>query len=112
MGDSRTHLVVLFGGRSAGHDVSCTSATPVLRAVAPSRYRVTPVGIGRDGTWALAGGAAKALAEGPEELPDHLDTAGEQITPAEEAADTDAPTVVLPILHGPMGEDGTVQGLL
>jgi len=112
MGDPRTHLVVLFGGRSAEHDVSCTSATHVLRAVDPARYRITPVGIGRDGTWALASGAAKALAEGPDELPDHLDTAGEQITPSDVLVEADSPTVVLPILHGPMGEDGTIQGLL
>src|SRR6478735_4944930 len=112
MGDPRTHLVVLFGGRSAEHDVSCTSATHVLRAVDPARYRITPIGIGRDGTWALASGAAKALAEGPDELPDHLDTAGEQITPADVLGDADSATVVLPLLHGPMGEDGTVQGLL
>src|SRR6478609_3251698 len=112
MGDPRTHLVVLFGGRSAEHDVSCTSATHVLRAVDPARYRITPIGIGRDGTWALASGAAKALAEGPDELPDHLDTAGEQITPSDVLVEADSPTVVLPILHGPMGEDGTIQGLL
>ena len=111
----RINLVVLFGGRSAEHDVSCTSATHVLRAVDPARYRITPIGIARDGSWALAAGAAKALAEGPDELPDHLDTAGDQVSPADVLAtsvDTDAPTVVLPILHGPMGEDGTVQGLL
>ena len=110
----RVNLVVLFGGRSAEHDVSCTSATHVLRAADPARYRITPIGIGRDGSWALATGAAKALAEGPDELPDHLDTAGEAVSPVEllGAVDADAPTVVLPILHGPMGEDGTVQGLL
>ncbi|MFT3855419.1 MAG: D-alanine--D-alanine ligase family protein [Ilumatobacteraceae bacterium] len=113
----RVNLVVLFGGRSAEHDVSCTSATHVLRAADPARYRITPIGIGRDGSWALAAGAAKALAEGPDELPDHLDTAGETVSPVDVlasagATDADAPTVVLPILHGPMGEDGTVQGLL
>jgi D-alanine-D-alanine ligase len=111
----RINLVVLFGGRSAEHDVSCTSATHVLRAADPKRYRITPIGIGRDGTWAVAAGAAKALAEGPDELPDHLDTGGDAVSPVDvlgAAADGDVPTVVLPILHGPMGEDGTVQGLL
>ncbi len=109
----RVNLVVLFGGRSAEHDVSCTSATHVLRAADPARYRITPIGIGRDGSWSLATGAQKALAEGPGELPDHLDTAGEAISPGDVLADDgDLPTVVLPILHGPMGEDGTVQGLL
>ena len=109
----RVNLVVLFGGRSAEHDVSCTSATHVLRAADPARYRITPIGIGRDGAWSIATGAQKALAEGPGELPDHLDPAGEAIAPADVLADDgDLPTVVLPILHGPMGEDGTVQGLL
>ena len=110
----RVNLVVLFGGRSAEHDVSCTSATHVLRAADAARYRITPIGIGRDGSWAVAAGAVKALAEGPDELPDHLDTAGDAVSPVEllGAVDAAGPTVVLPILHGPMGEDGTVQGLL
>ncbi|MEO5899935.1 MAG: D-alanine--D-alanine ligase family protein [Ilumatobacteraceae bacterium] len=113
--DGRIHLVVLFGGQSAEHDVSCTSATHVLRAADPERYRITPVGIGRDGSWSLATGAQRALAAGAEALPDHLDTAGDAVSPADvlSAGPVDgARTVVLPILHGPMGEDGTVQGLL
>lgn len=107
-GDPRTHLVVLFGGQSAEHDVSCTTAAHVLRAADPAKYRITPVGISRDGRWSIAGGVQQALAEGPQALPGRLDPSGDAIEPAAVVADA----VVLPLLHGPMGEDGTVQGLL
>ena len=60
----RTHLVVLFGGQSAEHDVSCVTATHVLRAIDTAKYRVTPIGISTDGEWALAEGAREALAAG------------------------------------------------
>ena len=56
---SRIHLVVLFGGQSAEHDVSCVTAAHVLAAVDPARYRVTPIGISTDGEWALADGASR-----------------------------------------------------
>ncbi len=114
-GERRIHLVVLFGGQSAEHDVSCTSATHVLRAADPATYRVTPVGISRDGSWSVATGAQHALAAGPGALPDHLSTDGRSISPSEILGAQqfdDVRTVVLPILHGPMGEDGTMQGLL
>lgn len=113
--DDRIDLIVLFGGQSAEHDVSCTTAAHVLRAADPSRYRITPIGIGRDGTWALADSARAALAAGPDALPGRLDPAGTSLAPTEAiAAPTSGArrTVVLPLLHGPMGEDGTVQGLL
>ncbi|MDG2026102.1 MAG: D-alanine--D-alanine ligase [Acidimicrobiales bacterium] len=116
----RPRLVVLFGGRSAEHDVSCVSARHVLAAVDPARYDVEPVGITRDGDWVLAEGAMKALAEGADGLPESLTADGPVVdaipmlsgssSPAETA--DEALTVVLPILHGPMGEDGTVQGLM
>jgi len=61
---ARRRLVVLFGGRSAEHDVSCMSARHVLAAVDTQRYEVVPVGIGRDGRWSLAAKAATALADG------------------------------------------------
>jgi D-alanine-D-alanine ligase len=110
---ARIHLVVLFGGQSAEHDVSCVTAAAVLAAADPRRYRITPIGIGRDGTWALATGAQEALAAGPQALPARLEPAGPAVTPqAALGASTDERTVVLPLLHGPMGEDGTVQGLL
>ena len=107
----RIRLVVLFGGQSAEHDVSCTTAAHVLRAADPARYDITPVGISRDGTWAIADGARAALAAGPHALPGHLDPTGTAIMPADVIAGT-VHTVVVPLLHGPMGEDGTVQGLL
>ncbi len=111
---SRVRLVVLFGGRSAEHEVSCVTAAHVLRAIDPSRYDVTPIGISTDGEWALAEGAQRALAAGPQELPDRLDPNGPTTTPSTVLAATGAAehTVVLPLLHGPLGEDGTVQGLL
>jgi D-alanine-D-alanine ligase len=108
--DDRIRLVVLFGGQSAEHDVSCTTATHVLRAIDLDRYDVVPVGIGRDGAWAIAGEARRALAAGASALPPQLATAGEAVSPNELIADER--TVVLPLLHGPLGEDGTVQGLL
>ncbi len=116
MAAERIHLVVLFGGESAEHDVSCTTAAHVLRAADPERYRITPVGISTEGQWALAHEAVEALHRGPARDPGRLDPSGTDVSPtpmlAAAAADTDEITVVLPLLHGPMGEDGTVQGML
>ena len=115
MSSERINLVVLFGGQSAEHDVSRTTATHVLAAADPSKYRVTPIGISTDGEWALATEAVAALARGPEALPAQLDPTGDRLSPTTmlgEAVDSPERTVVLPLLHGPMGEDGTVQGLL
>ena len=65
----RVRLVVLFGGRSAEHEVSCTTAAHVLAAADPDRYEVVPVGITRDGTWVQADAARAALSEGARGLP-------------------------------------------
>jgi len=105
----RVRLVVLFGGRSAEHDVWCTTAVSVLQALDPARYDVVPVGVTHEGRWVLAEDAAKVLASGgPAALPPALTAEGPTVEPME----TVAQTVVLPLLHGPFGEDGTVQGLL
>ena len=115
MSGDRIHLVVLFGGQSAEHEVSCTTAAHVLAAVDPGRYRVTPVGISTDGEWSLATDAIAALERGPHMLPARLDPHGDRLAPSTmlgAAADGPERTVVLPLLHGPMGEDGTVQGML
>ncbi len=114
---------MLFGGRSAEHDISCVSASHVLRAVDPQRYDVVPVAIGRDGTWRIATTAAELVARGRhDELPESLSTDGTTTSEFEVLRTAPAagaigdaepvPTVVLPILHGPNGEDGTIQGLL
>ncbi len=112
--DERIRLVVLFGGQSAEHDVSCTTATHVLAAADPDRYDIVPVGISRDGAWAIADDAAAILADGERQLPAQLSPAG---TPTEphpvvRASLDGNRVVVLPLLHGPLGEDGTVQGML
>lgn len=112
-GDPRTNLIVIFGGQSAEHDVSCTSAAHVIRAADPARYRVIPIGIGRDGRWSLASSVTDALEAGPDALPPRLDPSGPVVEPSLAITPPDgATTVVFPLLHGPMGEDGTMQGLL
>lgn len=105
-------LVVLFGGQSAEHDVSCTTARHVIAAADPERYRITPVGISRDGRWYLATSVRQVLEREPSALPERLDPTGEPISPWEAITAGGNATVVLPLLHGPHGEDGTVQGML
>ena len=111
--DDRINLIVIFGGQSAEHDVSCTTAAHVLKAANPAKYRITPVGIGRDGRWAIATEAQIALAAGADALPGRLVAAGEVIEPTLAVTPSGfGRTVVVPLLHGPLGEDGTVQGML
>ncbi|GAA3037242.1 D-alanine--D-alanine ligase family protein [Gordonia defluvii] len=105
-------LVVLFGGASAEHDISCISAAHVLAAVDRSRYTLVPIGITRDGTWVSPTATVAALAAG-DPLGHALAPEGPTVEPlAILRGGGDAPTVVLPLLHGPHGEDGTIQGLL
>jgi D-alanine-D-alanine ligase len=102
----RIRVAVLAGGRSSEHEISLASARSVLEALDPERYETTTVAIGRDGRWQLGQGASRPALEGArpaETLPIPADSAPSAL------ADVD---VVLPILHGPFGEDGTVQGLL
>ncbi len=112
----RVRLVLVFGGNSAEHDVSCVSAREVVGALDPDRYEIVPVGIQRDGTWVLANSAVEMLGRGAvDELPEALVPEGEAIDLLPEIQQRPAsaiPTVVFPVLHGPNGEDGTIQGLL
>ena len=111
----RVRLVVLFGGRSAEHEVSCTTAAHVLQAADPERYEIVPVGITREGEWVRSDDALAALARGTAEFPGKVTAAGTAVEPlptVTPATTDDLPVVVLPLLHGPQGEDGTVQGML
>ena len=105
------NLIVLFGGQSAEHDVSRVTATHVLAAVDQTRYNVMPIAITREGQWLVADDAIASLRSG--RLPTALDVVGTptSMTPVLAQA-AHAVTVVLPLLHGPCGEDGTVQGAL
>jgi D-alanine-D-alanine ligase len=96
----RFRVAVLLGGRSSEHEISIASGRSVLAALDPARYDPVTVEIGRDGRWELGTGAESVA----ETLP--VPTAG--AVPSTLAG----VDVVLPILHGPFGEDGTVQGLL
>ena len=109
----RIRLIVLFGGRSAEHEVSCVTAVSVLRAVDPARYDVVPVGITLEGRWVLAEEAQRLLETGgPAALPSALEPRGTALEPFDALAPAaTGPVVVFPLLHGPFGEDGTVQGL-
>ena len=100
---SPPRLMVLFGGQSAEHDVSRVTAKHVLQAVRAEQYEIVPIGIERDGTWNRVAVDTST---------DALDTSGETIDPFSLMVDTaKAGGVVLSLLHGPMGEDGTIQGM-
>jgi len=124
----RVRVLLLFGGRSAEHDVSRVTAVAVARALDPARYEVLPVAITTDGQWLFADQARRLIERGPDALPAALPVEGEPVSELGDlvasgehgAAEVDTATarstldadVVLPLLHGPYGEDGTVQGLL
>jgi D-alanine-D-alanine ligase len=95
----RLRVAVLAGGRSSEHEISLASARSVLESLDPEQYDVVTVAIGRDGRWELGSGDGSVA----ETLP---------VPAANAPATLGAVDVVLPILHGPFGEDGTVQGLL
>ena len=111
----RIRVALLAGGRSSEHDVSLASARAVLEALDPERYDVVSVGIGRDGRWQLEhGSSGHVLGPGPEPCPEEPRPVETLPVPAASGtlAALGTVDVVLPILHGPFGEDGTVQGLL
>ena len=114
----RRRVVVVFGGRSAEHEVSVVSARSVLAALDADRYDVLTIGIDKDGRWHLV----PELPGGrPGELPAVTGREGPTVAlsrePGEQALVAEDGTrqeidVVFPVLHGPYGEDGTIQGML
>ncbi|WP_454624647.1 D-alanine--D-alanine ligase family protein [Bradyrhizobium cenepequi] len=119
MSEHKIRIAILFGGRSAEHDVSRASAANVLRSLDGARYEVTPIGITRDGHWVVAdardGGATLVI---PDDGPRLALVPGGQgralVIDGTGAGVRHLPAfdVVFPVLHGPNGEDGTVQGAL
>ena len=122
----RIRVAVLFGGRSGEHEVSLASARSIMKALDPKRYEVLPVGITRSGRWLAGENSMQELITLAEEKYLPSDT---RLQDLEEAAITvkeelslrqRVPSeamighadVVFPVLHGPFGEDGTIQGLL
>ena len=112
---------IIFGGQSAEHDVSLNSAQNVMRALDKSKYDVVAIGITRDGQWLLHGDPLALLTGGQASLPRLLGagyhavddlTTGREVIPGSHAASLPDVDVIFPVLHGPFGEDGTVQGLL
>jgi D-alanine-D-alanine ligase len=106
---TRRRIAVVLGGRSSEHDISVASAASVIDALEASGNEVVTVSIDRTGTWELDAGRKPGELTSPSEsssrVPERLP--GRDVTTT--LADVD---VVFPVLHGPFGEDGTVQGLL
>ncbi len=105
----KVRVALVFGGRSGEHAISAATAAGVMRAIDRDTYDVLPVGITREGQWVLAPDdpARWELAAG--RLPEVTTDAGPALASLGEAGPVD---VVFPLLHGPYGEDGTIQGLL
>ncbi|MDR0592433.1 MAG: D-alanine--D-alanine ligase [Bifidobacteriaceae bacterium] len=121
----RRRVALLFGGRSGEHSISCLTAASVLEAIDRERFEPVPVGIARDGRWTLAPDDPSALKPAGGKLPEVRGAGPEVLAPARAGsaewrlAGADGRLtplgridVVFPLLHGPFGEDGTVQGLL
>ena len=125
-GESRKpRVAVVFGGRSSEHGISCVTAGSVLQAIDRDTYDVVPVGIATDGRWVLESGDPDRLRiEAADRLP-AVDGSRASIVLAQDVGSTDLVVqepaqpprtlgevdVVFPLLHGPWGEDGTIQGM-
>ncbi|ORW96232.1 D-alanine--D-alanine ligase [Mycobacterium sp. IEC1808] len=122
----RVRVAVVFGGRSNEHAISCVSAGSILRNLDPQRFEVVAIGITPQGSWVLTDGDPDALAITDRRLPEVTADSGTELAlsadpgRAGELASLSpgagevltAVDVVFPVLHGPYGEDGTIQGLL
>lgn len=129
----KTRVAVIFGGRSSEHAISCVSAASVMNALDQGGFEVVPVGITPEGRWVIASGdrseleikdrALPAVKDGDEVVlpadpavrglvPISTSQRGIGVKPTEAAQRLTQVDVVFPVLHGPYGEDGTIQGLL
>ncbi|MFJ4331759.1 MULTISPECIES: D-alanine--D-alanine ligase family protein [unclassified Streptomyces] len=125
----KPRVAVVFGGRSSEHGISVVTAGAVLAAIDRTRYDVLPIGITRDGRWALTADEPERMAITERRTPDveelaesteggvllPVDPANREVVYSEPGSVPKAlgeVDVVFPVLHGPYGEDGTLQGLL
>jgi D-alanine-D-alanine ligase len=125
MTGNKTRVAVVFGGRSSEHAISCVSAGSVLSYLDQERYEVVPVGITTHGAWVLGTADPRELVIADRALP-AVDAAGTALAlpgdptrgglvildPDRAGEVFSRVDVVFPVLHGPFGEDGTIQGLL
>lgn len=116
----RLRVAVLFGGRSAEHEISCISARSVIDALDPERHEVVPIGITKEGRWQLAS-SPPALPSETGRMPTVPDDRDREVELARRGGASELVRadgsrepvdVVFPVLHGPYGEDGAVQGML
>jgi D-alanine-D-alanine ligase len=124
-GERRIRVAVVFGGRSSEHAISCVSAGSVLGHLDRERFEIVPVGITPEGGWVLGRDDPEALSIQNRQLP-AVDSTGTSLAlpadptlgglvrldPGRAGEVLSAVDVVFPVLHGPYGEDGTIQGLL
>lgn len=117
----KTRVAVLYGGKSGEHEVSLKSAASVLRYIDRERFEPVPVSIDKQGRWqchdlrCIEGANTQSLPIPADSPSIRLEPQGEHtaILPADSAAPAIAPVdVVFPVIHGPLCEDGAVQGLL
>lgn len=106
----KLRVAVIFGGRSGEHEVSLRSAESVIRALDRAKYDVVPVAITHEGRW-LVSKEAPALPSPRESIESTLER-GDSLVVAPEPSRTAFVDVVIPVLHGTYGEDGTIQGFL
>ena len=106
----KLRVAVIFGGKSGEHEVSIASAASIFKHLDPSRYEAVPIKIEKDGRWMLTGDIPKAISAAEV----HRQTATTALQPIDPTTTLTGGQidVVFPVLHGPFGEDGTVQGLL
>ena len=105
----KLRIALIFGGRSEEHEVSVVSARSVDRALDREKFEVVPMAIDRTGLWADAATAQRVLAEAPQRAGSVAGFKGRhRLDPRLLEANLD---VAFPVLHGPFGEDGTIQGL-
>lgn len=126
----KTRVAVIFGGKSGEHEVSLMSARSVMKAIDKDKYEVVTIGIDKQGRWLTSGDPMRLLSQGTTasdqpQLTPHatqhatrnthlvpLTTAERELIPGTQKTAFPQVDVIFPILHGPYGEDGTVQGLL